>query len=152
MSIIEERIATNRAGTNPTLICKMPSGWVVLSDQQYLPGYCILLADPIVSSLNELDPNQRAQYLCDMALVGDALLKVTDAIRINYAILGNSDPFLHAHIVPRYAWEPDEFRKNTPWSYGKEAMNKRMFTTARDKELMERIAGEIRVLEKNEQR
>jgi diadenosine tetraphosphate (Ap4A) HIT family hydrolase len=145
-TIIEERIAMNRLGTNPTLVCRMPSGWVVLSDQQYLPGYCILLADPLAPSLNALGQEMRVQYLCDMALVGDALLKVTDAFRINYAVLGNSDPFLHAHIVPRYNWEPDEFRKNTPWSYSKEVMNERLFDPERDRELIDRIAKELRVL------
>ena len=50
-----------------------------------------------------------------MALVGDALLEVTGAYRINYAILGNTDPALHAHIVPRFLTEPDEYRKGPPW-------------------------------------
>lgn len=36
------------------------------------------------------------------AVIGDALLDVTKAHRINYEILGNSEPELHAHIFPRY--------------------------------------------------
>src|SRR4030042_4031387 len=119
---IPERVESIRAGTNPTLICRVPSGWVVLCDTQFLSGYCILLPDPVVSSLNNLDQEKRAEYLCDMAMVGDALIEVTGAYRINYAIAGNSDPYLHAHIVPRYADEPDEYRKNHPWSYPKETM------------------------------
>jgi diadenosine tetraphosphate (Ap4A) HIT family hydrolase len=66
----------------------------------------ILLPDPAVASINDLNQPQRAAYLCDMVTVGDALLEVTDAYRINYALAGNSDPFLHAHIVPRYLAEP----------------------------------------------
>ncbi len=77
---------------------------------QYLRGYCILLPDPVVPSLNDLMQPQRTTYLFDMALVGDALMDVTGAYRINYAILGNSDQVLHAHIVPRYLSEPDKFR------------------------------------------
>ena len=46
-----------------------------------------------------------------MYRAGDALLEVTDAYRINYEILGNSDAALHAHIIPRYKNEPDEKRK-----------------------------------------
>lgn len=147
MSIIEDRIKMNRLGTNPTLICQMPSGWLVLCDQQYLPGYSILLADPLIASLNDLNRGQRGQYLNDMALIGDALLLVTGAFRINYAILGNSDPYLHAHIVPRYTWEADEFRQNTPWSYGQDVMNSRMFEPGRDRELMDRIGEAVRRLQ-----
>jgi diadenosine tetraphosphate (Ap4A) HIT family hydrolase len=28
--------------------------------------------------------------------------------RINLEVLGNSDPYLHAHVCPRYQWEPAE--------------------------------------------
>jgi diadenosine tetraphosphate (Ap4A) HIT family hydrolase len=52
-----------------------------------------------------------------MVHVGDALLHVTEAYRINYEILGNSEPELHAHIVPRYLSESDELRPRPPWAY-----------------------------------
>ncbi len=136
---IPERIETARAGTNPTVICRVPSGWVVLCDMQYLRGYCILLADPIVSSLNDLDQAQRAQFLCDMATVGDSLMEVADAHRINYAIMGNSDPFLHAHILPRYTYEPEEYLYNHPFSYPKSVIGGTPFDYDRDKELMRQL-------------
>jgi diadenosine tetraphosphate (Ap4A) HIT family hydrolase len=117
--IIPQRIEAARTGDNPTVICRLPSGWVVMCDMQFLPGYCILLADPIAPSLNDLDETQRGRYLTDMSLVGDALLEVTGAFRINYSILGNTDPFLHAHIVPRYLSEPEQYRQGLPWSYSK---------------------------------
>ena len=140
---IHQRVAAARAGTNPTVICRVPSGWVVLCDMQYLPGYAILLSDPVVESLNALTRAQRAEYLCDMALVGDALLEVTGAYRINYAIFGNTDPALHAHIMPRFLTEPDEYRKGPPWSYPKEVVGARMFDYERDQELIQRLAAAI---------
>ena len=111
---------------------------------QYLRGYCILLPDPVVPSLNDLTQQGRAMYLCDMAIIGDALLQVTGAYRINYAIMGNSDQVLHAHIVPRYLTEPDEFRINTPWSYPQEVMNGTLFNHVRDIELILKIRDEIK--------
>ena len=143
-TIIHQRVATARAGTNPTVICQMPSGWAVLSDMQYLHGYCILLADPVVASLNDLSQAQRERYLSDMSRIGDALLEVTDAFRINYAILGNSDPALHAHIVPRYSSEPDEYRGGPPWSYPKNVMSATPFNEQRDKTLIQQLAQAIR--------
>ena len=117
MPLIAERVAAARAGTNPTVIARVPSGWVVIGDVQFLPGYCVLLADPVVPSLNDLSPDARAVFLADMARVGDALLALTGASRINYEILGNSEPELHAHIFPRYASEPDERRRMPAWFY-----------------------------------
>ncbi len=140
---IHSRVEACRSGTNPTLICRVPSGWAVLCDQQYLRGYTILLPDPVVPSLNELDLPLRTRYLGDMALIGDALLEVTGALRINYGILGNSDPALHAHIVPRYMDEPESLRKGPPWSYPAELMNSTAFDLARDRDLMEQIARSI---------
>lgn len=140
---ISERIAAARAGTNPTVICRVPSGWAFLCDMQFLRGYVIHTADPAVASLNDLDPQQRAIYLKDMALIGDALLEVTGAYRINYAIAGNTDPYLHAHIVPRYMTEPEEFRKGLPWSYPKEVVDGVPFDYERDRELIQQIARAI---------
>jgi diadenosine tetraphosphate (Ap4A) HIT family hydrolase len=107
MNLIEERVAMARAGTNPFVISRLASGWLVIGDVQPLPGYCLLLADPVVPSLNALGPHERLAFLSDMALVGDALLEVTGCARVNYEIWGNSEPALHAHIMPRYASEPD---------------------------------------------
>ncbi len=140
---IPDRVEAARAGRHPALISKLPSGWVVLCDTQFLPGYCIQLPDPVVPSINHLDRIQRVQFLCDMILVGDALLEVTDAYRINYAIAGNSDPYLHAHIVPRYMSEPEVFRKDLPWSHPQSEKESMLFDIKRHKRLMERLRQSI---------
>jgi diadenosine tetraphosphate (Ap4A) HIT family hydrolase len=106
-----------RRGANDTVICQLPSGWAVIGDVQFLPGYCLLLADPVVPSLNDLDHARRAEFLRDMGRLGDAILHVTSAERINYEILGNSEPELHAHVFPRYATEPLDLRRLPAWFY-----------------------------------
>jgi|SRR5271157_937937 len=143
MTTVYQGVEAARSGVNPALICRVASGWVVLCDQQFLRGYSILLPDPVVDSLNALSLQDRSRYLGDMARVGDALLEVTGAYRVNYAILGNSNAVLHAHIVPRYLSEPDELRRGLPWSYGKEVMNAAPFDPERDRRLMEQIASAI---------
>lgn len=89
LTLIHHRVKAAREGKNPTVICAMPSGWLVLGDQQFIPGYALLLPDPVVGDLNELKSVERSQFLQDMALIGDALLELTDSYRINYEILGN---------------------------------------------------------------
>ena len=59
----------------------------------------------------------RTAYLLDMARLGDAVLQATGAARMNYEILGNSEPELHCHLFPRYASEPDDKRRMPVWFY-----------------------------------
>ena len=117
MPLIADRVELARRGANDAVVCRLPSGWAVIGDVQFLPGYCLLLADPVVSSLNDLDAASRAEFLRDMTRLGDAILQVTSAERINYEILGNSEPELHAHVFPRYATEPPELRRLPAWFY-----------------------------------
>src|ERR1700689_921898 len=98
----------------PAAIAKLPSGWVIMGERQVLPGYCLLLPDPVVPHLNALDADARAQFLFDMALVGDVLLVITAAARINYAIYGNVDPALHMAVLPRDSPEPENTRHAHP--------------------------------------
>lgn len=46
-TMIHERVRMARAGTNPYVIAKLASGWVVIGDVQPLPGYCLLWAAPM---------------------------------------------------------------------------------------------------------
>lgn len=142
-TLAHERIALARAGENPWVICQMPSGWAVMCDKQVQPGYVILLADPPVFSLNDLHGEARAQYLADSALIGDALLAATDAYRINYETLGNTDQVLHTHIIPRYTSEIDERRAMPIWFY--DWPNAPEFLSGDYDELRDHIRDEIGV-------
>ena len=112
-----ERLAHLARGENPKLLLRMKSGFAVIGDTQFLPGYCLLLAYPESGQLNDLFGAQRDQFLRDMAVLGDAVKEATGADRINYSIYGNLDPFLHAHVWPRYAWEVDAVRTLPPFNY-----------------------------------
>ncbi len=120
MTLIHERVALARQGRNATVVGRMRSGWVVLGDVQLPRGYCLLLPDPVVESINTLTGVERQRFLDDMISIGDALLAVTGAYRINYELQGNGDQALHAHIFARYRDEAPERRKAPVWFYGVE--------------------------------
>jgi diadenosine tetraphosphate (Ap4A) HIT family hydrolase len=105
-----------RAADYAPLVARLPSGWLVMGERQVFPGYCLLLPDPVVPHLNALERPRREEFLSDMALAGDAILTVTAALRINYAIFGNVEPALHAHLIPRCADEPASTRTAQPWA------------------------------------
>jgi diadenosine tetraphosphate (Ap4A) HIT family hydrolase len=142
-TIIHERIELARKGRNQTVISKMQSGWVVLGDNQIIPGYCILLHDPIVESLNSINIIQRLKFLEDMSIIGDSIIEVLNPTVINYSILGNTDRALHAHIHPRYDWEEEENRKNPPFIYHWKKIPVKEFDYDHDKEMMDKIKKAI---------
>ena len=118
-----DRIGTARAGTNPTVLAKLPMSYAVIGDTQFLPGYCVLLVDdPDVDRLTDLPKAQRLEFLDSMDTLGaavEAACRATDPEyrRMNYEILGNTFATLHAHLFPRYEWEPAERRGHPVWLY-----------------------------------
>ena len=141
-NLIEERVELARRGQNPYVILRMESGWLVIGDVQPLLGYCVLLADPLVESINALERSRRIQYSPDVIAAGDAILASTDAYRINYETLCNSEPTLHTHIIPRYRTEPDEKRGRVAWGVYDWATSRR-FDPAQDRVLVERIRDRL---------
>lgn len=109
-----DRVGSALAGTNPTVLLRMRAGFAVIGDVQHLPGYCVLITDtPGVDQLTELSVPQQHLFLADMAALGRAVSTVCAARdpqfrRINLEVQGNTDAFLHAHVTPRYEWEPAE--------------------------------------------
>ena len=51
---------------------------------------------------HELAPEERGDFFTDLLRVGEALEQAYSADKINYQILGNLVPHLHAHIQPRF--------------------------------------------------
>jgi diadenosine tetraphosphate (Ap4A) HIT family hydrolase len=117
LTAIHTQVLAARAGRDPGVIARLFSGWAVFGERQFVRGYTLLLPDPVVPNLNALGARERIAFLSDMSRLGDALLKVTGAARINYAIFGNQEPALHAHVIPRYSDEPEALRAAQPWAY-----------------------------------
>ena len=114
---IHTQVIAAREGRDPRVIARLFTGWAVFGERQFVRGYLLLLPDPVVPNLNTLGARERIAFLSDMSRLGDALLKVTGAVRINYAIFGNQEPALHAHVIPRYADEPEALRAAQPFAY-----------------------------------
>ena len=114
---ISNRADRLRRGDDPQLIARMPSGWAILANQQPGPitGCCMLIPDPVVAQVNDLDQAARAAFMTDLVTLGDAVLAATGAERINYLILCNQVPELHGHVVPRFATEDPAKRRLGPF-------------------------------------
>ncbi|MFD5146093.1 diadenosine tetraphosphate hydrolase [Streptomyces sp. NPDC058401] len=118
-----DRIGSALRGENPTVLRRLAAGFAVIGDVQFLPGYAVLLADdPGTERLSDLPRPQRLAFLSDMDHLGEAVERAcrrTDPAfrRVNLEILGNTDGFLHAHVWPRYDWEPPTAVGSPVWLY-----------------------------------
>jgi len=130
---IHRMVAAANAGDNPHVIARLRSGWAVLAERQVVRGYALLLPDPVVPHLNALRPEARLEFLEDMATIGETILDVTAAARINYEILGNLEPALHAHVLPRHVDEPETLRHRPIWFFDWDAAP--VFDAAKDGDL-----------------
>lgn len=110
-------------GRNPTVFAELDAAFAVIGDVQFLPGYSLALTRvPGVDRLTDLPRAERVRFLADVDLVATAVEAVCKARdpgyrRTNVEILGNTHRFLHAHLWPRYDWEPEEIVGNPVWLY-----------------------------------
>ncbi|MFD8982178.1 HIT family protein [Streptomyces sp. NPDC059564] len=118
-----DRIGSAHRGENPTVLRRLDAGFAAIGDRQFLPGYSVLLADdPAVTRLSDLPPARRIAYLTDLERFAEAVERACARLdpafrRVNIEILGNTDPYLHAHIWPRYDWEPAGLVRMPVWRY-----------------------------------
>lgn len=103
-----------RAQSFPDFIAELPHSFVILGDAQFYRGYCILLAKLHATELH-LMPSDEARALFDEAVaVGSAIAAVLNPLKLNYECLGNSEPHVHWHVLPRY--ESDPMRRAPVWA------------------------------------
>jgi len=118
-----DRIGAAIVGRNPTVLAELTAAFAVIGDVQFLPGYSLALTKrPGVDRLSDLPRPERVHFLADTDLVATAVENVCSAAdlgyrRVNVEVLGNTDAFLHAHVWPRYEWEPPDIIGRPVWLY-----------------------------------
>jgi diadenosine tetraphosphate (Ap4A) HIT family hydrolase len=104
-----------KAGKFRDLVAELKSSYVILGDQQFYRGYCILFAKDHATELY-LMPTDSARVLFDeMRLTAEAIAAVVKPWKMNYECLGNSVPHVHWHLFPRQASEADDLRRGPIW-------------------------------------
>ena len=59
-----------------------------------------------VAEPTELDADEAAAFWLELLRVGRGLEEHFQPVKLNYDVLGNSLPHLHAHVIPRYSDDP----------------------------------------------
>lgn len=146
----DDRVASAADGTNPTVLRHLDGGYAVIGDAQFLPGYCVLMTDvPRTDRLTDLSRIERIAFLTSMELLGAAIETVCARMdpafrRINLEIQGNELPLLHAHVWPRYDWEPEHLAHGPVGRYPVDNWrNSETKLSARHDELRRELRDEI---------
>lgn len=77
-----------------------------LHDDQFFPGWVVLVLKRHARELFELDAAERAAMMDDVVRVARVLDATFSPRKINYACLGNQVPHVHWHVVPRLSADP----------------------------------------------
>ncbi len=83
-------------------MAELPSGRVVLQDDADFRGYCILVFRRHACELFDLTHAERSALIEDINRVAQAVRRVVQPGKLNYAMLGNMAPHLHVHVIPRF--------------------------------------------------
>jgi len=77
-----------------------------LAANQFPPGYCVLICTRHVREPYHLTREEQGLFFDDMLCAAQAIERVFNPAKMNFQLLGNLVPHLHAHIVPRYYGDP----------------------------------------------
>ncbi|WP_162462524.1 HIT family protein [Mycolicibacterium sp. CBMA 234] len=70
------------------------------SDARF-PGRLIVSLNDHVEHYDQTDPELLLSFMSDLQDASLVLRKMADVERVNIAMLGNKEPHLHAHVIPR---------------------------------------------------
>ena len=143
-----DRIGSALRGENPAVLRRLEAGFAVIGDVQFLPGYSVLLTDDATAQrLSDLPKARRMAFLSDMDQLGEAVERACRRLdpafrRVNLEILGNTDGFLHAHVWPRFEWEPAELVGMPVWLYPRERWSDEQFALGPQHDVLREAIGE----------
>jgi diadenosine tetraphosphate (Ap4A) HIT family hydrolase len=80
---------------------------VFLFKEQTYHGRCLVAYDGHVNDLNELNDQQRNDFMADVAQVTRAMQKAFNPEKINYGAYSDKLSHLHFHLAPKYVDGPD---------------------------------------------
>ncbi|HET8576696.1 MAG TPA: HIT family protein, partial [Methylomirabilota bacterium] len=80
---------------------------VYLNEDQFFPGWVLVVLRRHATELYELSAAERAVLIEDVSRVAEALARVYRPVKMNYELLGNQVPHIHWHLIPRLASDPE---------------------------------------------
>ena len=94
-------------------LAQLTTSTVGLYDDARYPGRLLVSVHNHYDYLDQLPPAELHAFMNDVRSASRVLRGWDDVDRVNVAVLGNNDPHVHAHVVPRRRTDPN--RGYAPW-------------------------------------
>ncbi|HEX6950614.1 MAG TPA: HIT family protein [Nitrospira sp.] len=97
------------SGTWPSsdhFIADLGLSMAYLHEDQFFPGWTVLVFKRHATELFHLAPTERIQLMEEVSRLAKVLTETFDARKMNYGLLGNQTPHIHWHLIPRLASDP----------------------------------------------
>lgn len=91
---------------------KLDASTVYLNNEQEYRGRCTVVLDSHKTELFQLEEEERNLFMRDVARVAQALNRIFQPDKINYAVYGDIDSHIHFHVVPKH-----KHSKNWGWPF-----------------------------------
>ncbi|HET6851891.1 MAG TPA: HIT family protein [Pyrinomonadaceae bacterium] len=95
-------------------IAELETSFLIASENGPMKGYCFLLYKRHVIELYELPAEEATAFMRDVQRAAKAVHEITQAVKLNYEIHGNTIPHLHLHLFPRYIGDQFENQPINP--------------------------------------
>ena len=99
---MDARMVTDHVDAYGRTISPLEVSVLRLCADQFTPGYCLVISTRHVAEPYELPEHEQVVFLADIMRAGRAVQLALGAAKMNYLILGNEQPHLHCHLIPRY--------------------------------------------------
>lgn len=86
----------------------------IYSDERF-PGRSILVLNQHEENIDTMPEDLYMDFCKDIRRAVALLKEATGSERINVSILGNTEPHVHAHLIPRWA-EKEALPGKSPWN------------------------------------
>ena len=97
------------SGTWPSkdyFIADLGLSMAYLHDDQFFPGWTVVVFKRHATELFHLAPTERIQLMEEVSRFAKVLSEVFAAKKMNYELLGNEVPHIHWHLIPRLHHDP----------------------------------------------
>ena len=106
MTIVTCKACTKEWPRKDHLIADFGLTQAYLHDDQFFPGWTVLVLKRHATELFDLTKDERGQLIEEVSEVALALTMAFEPVKINYELLGNQLPHIHWHVIPRLTGDP----------------------------------------------
>ena len=83
-------------------IAQLEASWALIGPEDPVRGYVCLVFGRHAVELHDLTDAEGAALMRDIRNVSAAVTRITNPVKMNYEVHGNTAPHLHVHFFPRY--------------------------------------------------